>query len=157
LPILLGLLIPVAAGIAIVRYNLFGIDLIIHHTLVYATITAILGLLYGAIVLLLEQLFGFLTGLSYQFPIVISTLTIIVLFNPLRLRVQSSIDRRFYRQKYNAEQIIQGFGQSIRDEVDLNALGNKLVTAVTESLQPNQVSLLLRPLDGGKGEKNLLY
>ncbi len=152
----LGLLvvpsIPIAAGIAIMRYRLYDIDRIVNRTLVYAALTATLALVYvGSVVLLRGLLFGF-TGRSSQLTIVASTLAVAALFGPLRRRIQGFIDRRFYRRKYDAQRTLAGFSTKLRDETDLDRLGEELVAVVWETLQPQHASLWLRP-SGRVGEE----
>ena len=138
------LAIPVAIGIAILRYNLYDIDVIIRRTLVYGLLTGVLVGVYFGVVLLAQSAFVALTGQENPLAIVISTLVIAALFNPLRQRLQDFIDRRFYRRKYDAEQILARFAQTARDEVDLEALQVELVKVVQETMQPEQMTLWLK-------------
>jgi hypothetical protein len=136
--------VPVAVGIAILRYRLYEIDLIINRTLVYGSLTVLLvGLYFGGIVVL-QRLFILLTGQQSTLAVVASTLLIAALFNPLRRRIQSFIDRRFYRRKYNARKTLESFSVKLRDETDLQSLNNDLVGVVRETMQPAHVSLWLR-------------
>jgi two-component system, NarL family, sensor kinase len=142
----LGLLllpIPIAFAFAILRYRLFDIDVIIHRTLVYGTLTALLALVYGLSVLVLQTLAGRLSGLTTDWPpaIVASTLLIAALFRPLRTRLQSVIDRRFYRHKYDAAQELAAFGASLREQTELDDLRGRLIAVVEETMQPTSVSL----------------
>ncbi len=143
---LLSLLsIPLAVGIAVLKYRLYDIDLVINRTLVYGSLTAILALIYfGSVVQLRGLLFGF-TGQSSQLTVVVSTLLIAALFNPLRRRIQGFINRRFYRRKYDATKTLDAFSARLRDETDLDALSHEVVEVVRETMQPVHVSLWLRP------------
>jgi hypothetical protein len=137
------LMIPLSLGIAILRFNLWSIDATINRTLVYGVLTVTLALAYVISVILLQQVFRFLIGQTSNLAIVASTLAIAVLFNPLRRRVQRTIDRRFYRQKYNAAQTLAAFSARLRDEVDLDRLKTDLLAVVEETMQPAHVSLWL--------------
>jgi hypothetical protein len=137
--------IPIATGIAILRYRLYDIDRIINRTLVYGALTAALVLLYVLGIVLFQSLFRALTGQESQLAVVASTLVIAALFGPLRRRMQSFIDRRFYRNKYDAEKTLQDFGARLRDVVDLDTLRGDLVAVVEETLRPEHVSFWLRP------------
>jgi hypothetical protein len=141
---LLGL--PVATGIAILKYRLYDIDLIINRTLVYATLTGTLGLVYFGGVTATQTLLRTLTDRQElpQLVVVASTLLIAALFTPLRRGIQSFIDRRFYRSKYDAQKTLEGFSTKLRDETDLEALRGDLVSVVAETMQPAHVSLWLR-------------
>ena len=142
-----GLFIPLSIGIAVLRARLFDIDVVINRTLVYGSLTVILALVYFGGVAMTEVIFRGLTGQEQQpqLAIVISTLVIAALFNPLRRRNQSFIDRRFYRRKYDARKTLEEFSARLRDETDLEALNADLVGVVRETMQPAHVSLWLRP------------
>ena len=147
---------PVAMGIAIFRYRLYEIDLIINRTLVYAPLTALLGALYFGAIVLLQSIFVLLTGEQSTLAVVASTLLIAALFTPLRRLIQSFIDRRFYRRKYDARKTLETFSAKLRDETDLAALSDDLVGVVNETMQPAHVSLWLRqdpPSRGSEGRE----
>jgi hypothetical protein len=140
---LLGL--PVSAGIAVLKYRLYDIDILINRTLVYAVLTvALVGIYLGGIVVL-QGAFRALTGQESQLAVVASTLAIAALFGPLRRRIQGFIDHRFYRRKYDAAQVLAAFNARLRDEVDLDALRGDLVGVVDDAMRPSHVSLWLRP------------
>jgi len=136
--------VPTAIGFAVLKYRLYDIEIIINRALVYGPLTATLvGLYFGSIVLL-QRVFVVLTGEQSTLAIVASTLAIAALFTPLRRRIQSFIDKRFYRNKYDARKTLEAFSTRLRDETDLQTLNNDLVGVVTETLQPAHVSLWLR-------------
>jgi hypothetical protein len=139
--------IPIATGIAILRYHLYDIDRIINRTLVYGSLTVMLALIYFGGVATTQAIFGALTGQEEQpqLAVVVSTLVIAALFMPLRRRIQSFIDRRFYRSKYDAGKTLEAFSAHLRDETDLDTLGDELMGVVQESMQPTHISLWLRP------------
>jgi hypothetical protein len=144
------LVIPIAIGIAILRYRLYDIDIIIRRTLQYTVLTGLLALIYFASVVLLQSLFEALTGQQSPIVIVVSTLVIAGLFNPLRLRVKNVVDRRFFRRRYDAKQTLAAFAAVSRDEVDLDVLSTALLGAVEGTMQPERVLLWLRD-DGENG------
>jgi hypothetical protein len=139
-------LIPLSIGVAILRSGLYEIDVIINRTLVYGPLTAMLVTLYFGGIVLLQRVFVALTGEKSTLAVVASTLLIAALFNPLRRRTQSFIDRRFYRRKYDAQKTLEAFSSKLREETDLEALNDELVGAVRETMQPAHVSLWLRPV-----------
>jgi len=138
------LFFPLSVSIAILRYRLWAIDVIIHRTLVYGILTGTLGLIYYISVVLLTQIFKRITGEPSSLVMVVSTLIIITLFNPLRKRVQNAIDRRLYRSKYNADKALAAFAKLASDEVDLEVLRTKLLLLIQETIQPEKVSLWLK-------------
>ncbi len=143
-------LIPVSVGLAILKYRLYDIDLIVNRTLVYGSLsTALVALYFGGIVVL-QRLFVALTGEQSTLAVVASTLLIAALFNPLRRRIQAFIDRSFYRRKYDAAKTLETFSVKLRNETDLDALSEDLVGVVRETMQPAHISLWLRPDRGLK-------
>jgi len=136
---------PIAIGIAILRYRLYEIDTLINRTLVYGSLTAALVALYFEGIVVLQRLFVLLTGEQSTLAVVASTLLIAALFNPLRRRIQSFIDRRFYRRKYDARKTLEAFSAKLRDETDLEALNAELIEVVRETMQPSHISLWQRP------------
>jgi hypothetical protein len=142
-------------GIAILKYRLYEIDTLINHTLVYGVLTVMLALIYFGGVATTQAIFRALTGQEQQpqLAVVVSTLAIAALFNPLRRRIQAFIDRRFYRRKYDAAKTLEAFSAKLRDETDLDALNADLVEVVNETMQPAHVSVWLRPVAEPRGKK----
>ena len=147
--------VPVAIGFAVLRYRLYDIDIIINRTLVYGSLTATLVALYFGGVAATQTILRALTGQTEQpqLAVVVSTLVIAALFNPLRRRIQAFIDRRFYRRKYDARKTLEDFSARLRDETDLETLNNDLAGVIRETMQPTHVSLWLRPDRPPKGEQ----
>jgi hypothetical protein len=145
--------LPMAIGIAVLRYRLYNIDRIINRTLVYGSLTAMLLAVYVGGIVLLQRIFVLLTGEKSTLAVVASTLFIAALFTPLRRRIQSFIDRSFYRRKYDAAKTLEGFSMKLRDETDLDALSNDLVGVVRQTMQPAHVSLWLRSDTSRNAEK----
>jgi hypothetical protein len=148
-----GLSVPIAIGVAILRYRLYEIDLLINRTLVYGSLTVLLVALYFGGIVVLQRVFVTLTGQQSTLAVVASTLLIAALFTPLRRRIQSFIDRRFYRRKYDARKTLEAFSAKLRNDTDLDALGDDLVGVVRETMQPAHVSFWLRPDARRKGEQ----
>ena len=146
---------PIAIGIAILRYRLYEIDTLINRTLVYGSLTLMLALVYFGGVTATQAVLQRLTGQEKlpQLAIVVSTLLIAALFTPLRRRIQSFIDRRFYRRKYDARKTLEAFSTKLKNETDLEALNNDLVGVVRETMQPAHVSVWLRPETAPKGSR----
>ena len=142
--------LPTAIGIAVLRYRLYDIDLVINRTLVYGALTASLVLIYLGGVVSLQYVFRVLTGGESQVAVVASTLAIAALFNPLHRRIQGFIDRRFYRRKYDAARTLRAFSSKLREVTDLERLGGELVSVVKETMQPQHASLWLRPSPDGR-------
>jgi hypothetical protein len=143
-------LVPIAVGIAVLKYRLYEIDILINRALVYGSLTATLVALYFGGIVVLQRVFVLLTGQQSTLAVVASTLLIAALFTPLRRRIQAFIDRRFYRSKYNAAKTLEAFSAQLRNEADLDALSYDLVGVVRETMQPAHVSLWLRSDTGSK-------
>jgi hypothetical protein len=137
------LLIPIATGIAILRYRLYDIDVVIRRTLVYGAVVAILGALYVALVLGLQSLLSNIIG-GDTLPVALSTLAIAVLFGPVRGRVRDVVDRRFYRSRYDHERLLEAFGNRLRDEVELDSVSRSLTSIADQAVRPARITLWLR-------------
>lgn len=149
------LLVPLSIGVAILRSHLFDIDLLINRTLIYSSLTLILAAIYFGVVLVSQQVIRLVTGQAETrepLLIVVTTLLVAALFQPLRARLQTSIDKRFYRQRYDASQLVAGFAETLRSEVDLAHLSERLVTTIEEAVEPAHVSLWLHPRVRRQGE-----
>jgi hypothetical protein len=149
------LVVPVFTYIAILRYRLYDIGVVINRTLAYGTLTVLLAAMYFSGVATIEAIIRALTGQEQQpqLAIVASTLAVAALFNPLRHRIQAFIDRRFYRSKYDARKTLEAFSSTLRDETDLEALRGNPVGVVRETMQPAHASVWLRPYSDSKGEQ----
>jgi hypothetical protein len=145
--VLVGL--PAAVGLAILRYRLYDIDRLINRTLVYATLTAVLGLGYAGAVLVLGQLFGGVGERTPSWAVAGATLAVAALFQPARRRIQQAVDRRFNRRKYNTATTIQAFSTRLHDQLDLDTLSAELLAVVDQTMEPTRVSLWLRPSPAG--------
>jgi hypothetical protein len=146
-------IVPLSLSIAVLRYRLYEIDLLINRTLVYGALTVLLALIYFGGVTLLQGGLRNLIGHESTLAVVATTLVIAALFNPLRRRIQSFIDRRFYRRKYDARKILEAFNARLRDETNLNSLSEDLVGVVRSTIQPEHVSLWLRSDTSSKGKQ----
>jgi hypothetical protein len=138
-------LFPLAAAIAILRYHMYDIDLVINRTLVYGLLTGVLGLGYAAVVIILGQLFGGVSGDPPSWAVAGATLAVAALFQPARRRIQQAVDRRFDRRRYDAAKTIGAFSARLRDEVELDTLSAELLWVIDQTMQPTRVSLWLRP------------
>jgi hypothetical protein len=148
-----GVFVAVAIGIAVSRYRLFEIDTVIRKTAQYAIVTGLLAAIYFGIVVLLQRLFSNVTGQTSTITVVLSTLLIAAMFNPIRKRVQDFIDRRFYRRKYDTEKVLNQFATTVRDETDLEQLTAEILRVIQETMQPESVSLWLKPMADDLGNK----
>jgi hypothetical protein len=144
--------VPVAIGFAVLRYRLYEIDILINRALVYVSLTVTLALVYVASVVSLQATLRVLTGQESTLAVVASTLVIAALFNPLRRRTQSFVDRRFYRRKYDAAKTLAAFNARLRDETELETLSHDVVGVVRETMQPAHVSLWLCPDRASRGD-----
>ncbi|MBL8046429.1 MAG: hypothetical protein JNL09_07810 [Anaerolineales bacterium] len=142
---LLFLLTPVSLAIAILRHRLFDIDILIRRTLQYSLLSGLLGLTYFGLITILQSRFRSVSGQQSEISIVLSTLAIAALFFPLRNRVQEFIDKRFFRKKYDAQKVLAEFAATCRDETDLDKLTARLVEVIDETLQPEKVSVWIKP------------
>jgi hypothetical protein len=143
--ILAVLLLALSLALAILRYRLYDIDIIINRTLVYGTLTILLALFYFGLIFVLQFLLWGIINQNNDVAIVVSTLAIAAIFQPLRHRIQAIIDRRFYRRKYDATKVVEAFSATLRNEIDLNQLREHLLTVVQDTMQPAHISLWLRP------------
>jgi hypothetical protein len=134
----------VAVALAVLRYRLFDVDILIRKTVQYGVLTAVLGLVYYGSVLLLQGVFTRVTGEGSAVALVLSTLLIAALFTPSRRRIQEFIDGRFFRKKYNAQQVLADFARTARDETDIEALTAALLKVVEETMQPKRVTMWLK-------------
>jgi hypothetical protein len=141
--------IPVAIGVAVLRYRLYNIDRLIHRTLVYGVLTAVLGLGYAGAVLVLGHLFGGVARDPPSWVVAGATLAVAALFQPARRRVQQMVDRRFNRRRYDVARAIEGFSGRLRDQVDLDTLTGELLAVVNQTVEPTKATLWLRPAGDG--------
>jgi hypothetical protein len=137
--------LPIAIAVAILRYHLYDIDLLINRTLVYGLLSATLGLGYAGVVLILGQLFGGISAEPPSWAIAAATLTVAALFRPVRRRIQQGVDRRFNRRRYDAVKTMEAFTERLRDHLDLDALTAELLAVVDHTVEPTRVSLWLKP------------
>lgn len=137
-------LIPVSAGFAILRYRLYEIDLVIRRTVVYAVVVAVLGAIYVGLIVAMGTLLSGLTG-STTLPVALSTLAIAALFAPVRARVRTAVDRRFYRSRYDAQRTLEQFTAMLRDEVELDSVARVLVDVAARTVRPTAAAVWIRP------------
>ena len=142
--------VPLAVGIAVLRYRLWDIDIIIRKTVLYGVLSTLLGVVFFVLIVVLQAVFTQVTGRDSAAAVILSTLAIAALFAPLRRAVQNAIDRRFYRRKYDAEKVLAGFAATVRDETDLDRLTDELVRVIQEAMQPEHVSVWLMPTGDGE-------
>jgi hypothetical protein len=145
LPFVLVIALPIAVGIAVLRYRLYDIDRLINRTLVYGLLTALLGGVYAGLVLLLGQVFGGLGGEPPSWAVAGATLAVAALFRPGRRRIQEAVDRRFNRRRYDAIKTVEAFSARLREEIDLDTLSAELLAVVDQTMEPTRLSLWLRP------------
>jgi hypothetical protein len=141
--------LPVAAGIAILRYRLYDIDRLINRTLVYGLLTAVLAAVYAGVVLVLVQVSGGIGTNPPSWAVAAATLAAAALFQPARRRIQAAVDRRFNRHKYNTTKTIEAFSTRLREQIDLNSLSTEMLAVVDQTMEPTQASLWLRPSPHG--------
>jgi hypothetical protein len=146
------LAVPVALGVAVLRYRLYDIDRLINRTLVYGALTAVLGAVYAGVVLVLGQLFGGVGGELPSWSVAGATLAAAALFQPARRRIQAAVDRRFNRRKYHAAKTIEVFSTRLRDQVDLDTLSTELLAVVDQTMEPTRASLWLRSSGHGSSD-----
>jgi len=144
------LAVPVALGVAVLRYRLYDIDRIVNRTLVYGLLTAVLAGVYAALVLVLGQLFGGIGGQPPSLVVAGATLAVAALFQPARGRIQHGVDRRFNRRRYDAARTVEAFSARLRDQIDLDTLSAELLAVVDQTMQPTRSSLWLRPSAQGR-------
>jgi uncharacterized membrane protein YbhN (UPF0104 family) len=137
--------VPVAVGIAVLRYRLYDIDRLINRTLVYSLLSAMLAGVYAAVVLVLGQLFGGVGRNPPSWAVAGATLAAAALFQPARRRIQQAVDRRFNRRRYDAAKTVEAFSTRLRDQIDLDTLSAELLAVVDQTFQPTTASLWLRP------------
>jgi hypothetical protein len=138
-------MIPIAIGVAVLRYRLYEIDRIINRTLVYGLLTALLAAIYAGVVLVLVQVSGGIGTKAPSWAVAGATLAAAALFQPVRRRIQAAVDRRFNRRKYNTAKTIEAFSTRLRDQVDLDSLSTEMLAVVDQTMEPTRVSLWLRP------------
>ena len=144
--------LPVAAGLAILRYRLYDIDRLINRTLVYGLLTAVLAVVYAGVVLVLVQVSGGIATTPPSWAVAAATLAAAALFQPVRRRIQAAVDRRFNRRKYNTTKTIEAFSTRLRDQIDLNSLSTEVLAVVDQTMEPTQASLWLRPSPHGSSD-----